>query len=141
MQIGVRFRNVSTQPVIVGYRASSARASDENGAAYRHDGTNAVRGMGVIGRSGADPQFALAPGAARDAVFGVTRYWKPGTPLGTRFAFDVAVAELELLPGKQVRVGREHALVWTDLTLGGAPADGQKGVDALKGLFRKKGGE
>lgn len=141
MQIGVRFRNVSTEPIIVGYRASSARASDENGAAYRRDGTNEVRGMGVIGRSGADPQFALAPGAAREAVFGVTRFWKSGTPLGTRFAFDVAVAELEVLPGKQVRVGREHALVWTDLTLGGAPADLQKGVDALKGIFRKKGGE
>jgi hypothetical protein len=140
MQVGVRFRNISGQPLIIGYRAASVRASDENGQEYRRDGANEVRGMGVISRSGADPQFTLGPGAAREAVFGVTRYWKNGTALGTRFAFDIAVAELEVLPGRQVSVGREHALVWTDLTLGGAPADVQKGVDAIKGIFKKKGG-
>ncbi|GAB1343019.1 hypothetical protein [Gemmatimonas sp.] len=139
MQIGVRFRNVSTQPLIIGYRAASVRASDENGAAYRRDGANEVRGIGVISRSGADPQFALAPGASREAVFGVTRYWKPGTALGTRFAFDIAVAELQVLPGRQISVGREHALAWTDLTLGAGGADVQKGVDALKSIFKKKG--
>lgn len=141
MQVGVRFRNLSASPLILGYRASSVRASDENGAEYRRDGANEARGIGVIGRSGADPQFALAPGASREAVFGVTRYWKPGTALGTRFAFDLTVAELEVLPGRQISVGREHALVWTDLTLGGTPADVQKGVDALKGIFRRKGGQ
>lgn len=139
MQIGVRFRNVSTQPLIIGYRAASVRASDENGAAYRRDGANEARGIGVISRSGADPQFALAPGASREAVFGVTRYWKPGTALGTRFAFDIAVAELQVLPGRQISVGREHALAWTDLTLGAGGADVQKGVDALKSIFKKKG--
>lgn len=139
LQVGVRFRNVSTQPVIIGYRAGSVRTSDENGAAYRRDGANEARGIGVISRSGADPQFALAPGASREAVFGVTRYWKPGTALGTRFAFDIAVAELQVLPGRQISVGREHALAWTDLTLGAGGADVQKGVDALKSIFKKKG--
>lgn len=141
MQIGVRFRNLSAQPIIIGYRSGSVRLSDENGQAYRRDGANEARGIGVIGRSGADPQFVLAPGAAREAVFGVTRYWRRGTPLGTRFAFDLAVAELTVLPGRQISVGREHALAWTDLVLGGAPADLQKGVDALKSLFKKKGNQ
>lgn len=141
VQIGVRFRNVSTQPVVIGYRSGSVRLSDEHGQAYRRDGTNEVRGIGVISRNSADPQFELAPGAAREAVFGVTRYWRQGTPLGTRFAFDLAVAELTVLPGRQISVGREHAMAWTELTLGNGPADVQKGVDAIKGLFKKKGGE
>ncbi|MEP7282599.1 MAG: hypothetical protein ABI696_11530, partial [Rubrivivax sp.] len=56
----VRFTNVSSQPLILGYKNGSGAVSDETGQAYRW--SSKVHGIGVVGGGAADPQFRLAAG-------------------------------------------------------------------------------
>lgn len=122
LRLTLRVRNASPQPIILAYSARSSLATDELGNRYHwgragtHDGS--VTGMGISTGRQADPQFALAPGEARNVSFTVRRYGTGRNALGTRFTYDVALEELELLAGGQVRTLRQHSVTIPGLAVG-----------------------
>jgi hypothetical protein len=134
----LRFRNVSTQPVVLAYKYGTALAIDNNGQRLTVARSNSVLGIGTSRRGVANADFVLQPGQSRDATFQLQRY--VGRSLvGTGFTFDVAIEQLEVLPANQLRTLREFSLSFPDLTANN-PA-GQSLDDAskrLKDLFRRK---
>lgn len=139
----VRFRNMSSQPIILGYKATSSGASDNLGNRYYYGraGTHdvSVQGMPILEGRGADPSFQLAPGQSREARFTTIRYEVGGKQIGTSFNEDLTVALLEPLPGNQIRMGRDFAVSFHDLTVGtgdNARAAGNAAAgEAAKKLF------
>ncbi len=130
----VRFRNLSTEPLVLAYAGGTAVALDDQGNRYGPSGSNHLKGMGISQGRRADPSFRLKPGEARDATFQMA--FRPGRAvLGTVYTFDFAVEELEILPRNQIRTAREYTVGFRDLTLSGpSPASAAKGVlDALRG--------
>lgn len=150
LKLNLAFRNVSSQPVILGYKSTSSTAIDNLGNAYvfGRPGTydTSFSGIGLVTDRAADPSFVLNPGESRNAAFTVVRFNSGGKELGTAWTYAVVVSQLEILPSQQVRTGREHSLNFNDLTAGmpavatgvpATPADLKKTVDDLKKLFRK----
>jgi hypothetical protein len=114
----VRFTNLSSQPLVLAYAAKSNSMVDERGNRYgwgragTYDGS--VKGMGINQGNKVDPSFVLRPGEARDAKF--TVWTRPGHAiLGTTYAFDFTVNQLEILPSNQIRVTRDYAVSFRDL--------------------------
>jgi hypothetical protein len=118
----IRFRNMSSQPIILAYKPSTNGATDDLGNRYyygragTHD--NSVQGMGKVEGGGADAQFVLSPGQSRDARVNLIRFEVWNKQLGTSFTEDMGVVLLEPLPSGQIRVGREYAMSFRDLTVG-----------------------
>jgi hypothetical protein len=147
MQINVRFRNLTAQPIILAYVDGSGVITDNNGKRYeRSGGTTGARGMGKVDGNQADPSFVLSPGASSNASFVFTRQHytnDPRDPIGTSFSFNLSVEQLEILSSQQVRSVREYSLDLPDLTAGGAAGapPGQSLRDSwkqLKDSFKKK---
>ncbi len=119
--LDVRFRNVSDQPVILGYRKSSSSGMDNfgNGFAWGRPGTHdtSARGIGYVDGRSADLQCSLAPGQARSASFGLIRF-NAVPPVGTAFGWNVVSDELELLPGQQIRSVRQNSVSLRNLAPG-----------------------
>lgn len=140
----IRIRNMSSQPVILGYKGSSSGATDNLGNRYyccrpgTHDVSSA--GIGLVEGAKADPQFLLAPGESREARFSIVRFDGARLEHGTSFSEDVSFVLLEPLPSGQIRVGREFAVSFRDLAPGGSAAlpvstaaAAQRLVDLLRG--------
>jgi hypothetical protein len=143
--LNVRFRNVSNEPVVLGYKASSSNGTDNLGNQYYwgRAGTydTSAAGIGTVSSREANASFAVAPGASRDATFKLIRYNSLGSQLGTGWVYDVVISQLEILPSQQVRVGREFSLHFTDITANGIAAGAATVGDAvqdLKDIFKKK---
>ena len=120
--MNIRFTNISSAPIILGYRASSSALVDDYGNRYfwGRSGTHdtSVQGIGYVTGRSADPQFMLNPGQSRMASFGVTRY-NVNSPIGSTFKYDVVINELEVLGAQQqVRSLRDNALTFTNLVAG-----------------------
>lgn len=129
VQLNIKFRNVSSQPIILAYRNESGQLTDDAGNRYRSEEAR-VRGMGVIGRNSADPQFVLAPGESRDATF-ESKLTKTDGKWGSVFSYDLTLEELEVLPSQQVRSKRAYAVGFTEIKP--TTKDKAKGfLDALK---------
>ena len=132
VKLNVRFRNLGNQPIVLCYTAGSAAASDDRGNRYVV-GAGGVKGTGICSGRVADPQFALAPGQSREATFEYALKLTGATILGTVWTASFTANELELLPGNQIRIGRELLLSFRDLSAGGgsrgavaaAPAAGE----------------
>lgn len=111
----------------------------------------------MVRRGSADPQFALQPGESRPFTLGFSRTGKPNG--ATAFSADIVLAQLEILPGNQIRTVREHAVSFPQLAIGslaapaalpapsagdgaaiGAadPADAIKALRDLRDLFKKR---
>jgi hypothetical protein len=137
----LRFRNMSNQPIILGYKATTSGASDNLGNRYYYGraGTHdvSVQGMGILEGRGADAQFQLAPGQSREARFAMIRFEVLNKQLGTSFNEDMTVALLEPLPGNQIRMGRDFALGFHDLTVG-AGDNARAAGNAVAGEAAKK---
>ena len=120
LQANLRFQNLSTEPVILGYVARSAVITDNSGNRYtiraQWDG---VKGIGTVDQSTADTQFVLNAGASRTATFTLSWPQARTDSVGTTFNFDAAVAHLEITPGRQVRTVREYAVSIPNLTATG----------------------
>ncbi len=151
LKLNLTFRNVGNQPIVLGYKSGSSAAVDNlgNGYVYGRPGTHdtSFSGIGLVTGQAADASFALNPGESRNAAFSVIRFNSGGKQLGTAWAYDVVVNQLEILPSQQVRKGREYSLHFPDLTAGmpaistgaaAAPADLKKSIDDLKNIFKKK---
>lgn len=121
LQVRVRFKNATNQPLMLGYVGNSGVATDAYGGRYTISQTGAgdgVKGIGLVQRGEADSQFVLAPGATGDAVFTLSRHRAQDKrdPIGTEFNFDLSAALLEVLPSRQIRTVREYAIGFTGLT-------------------------
>ncbi len=142
LQVNVRFRNLTNQPLILAYVARSGVITDNNGKRYdeqRQGFTNAPKGIGTVDRDKADPQFVLSSGASSNASFVLARLHgdnAPGDPIGTAFNFDLSIAQLEVLPSRQINTLREYSLDFPNLTAGGELRG--KAVKQLKDLFKIK---
>lgn len=150
LRLNVRFRNVTDQPLILGYSAKTSKIIDDLGNEY-YWGTagtydTSVTGMGVVQSQQANPEFALQPGESRNATFQLFRS-VGRNPVGSGFTWDFAVESLEVLPSKQVRSLRQYSLNFQDLTArtpaAGAPASRNQqtpaeSVQQLKDLFKRK---
>lgn len=143
MKVTVKFRNITTKPIILGYRASTSLAVDDLGNRYywgragTHDGS--VQGMGYVTGRGADPQFVLAPGQSRSAVFNL--FWPNGASgnHGSTYTHDLTVVELQVLPSRQVRVERDYAVSFASMSPGASPqAATNDAAAALVEALRKK---
>jgi len=128
LQVNVRFRNLTNQPLILAYVARSGVITDNNGKRYdeqRQGFTNAAKGIGTVDRDKADPQFVLNSGASSNASFVLARRHEANDardPIGTAFNFDLSIAQLEVLASQQVRTLREYSVGFTDLGNSAAPA-------------------
>ena len=120
IQANVVFTNLTNQPLVLGYVVRSGVITDTYGGRYTegsvpHDG---ARGMGIVQRNDADPQFVLSPRASSNAAFVFTR-GRPGDlrdPLGDTFNMDLTISHLEVLPSRQIRTVREYSVGFTELT-------------------------
>ncbi len=146
VQFTVKVTNASDVPLYLGYASNSSGAVDDLGNRYyfgragTHD--TSFRGIGLVTSRAADPQFRVEPGASRTATFSVIRFEAARKPIGTSWTWDLAFEELEILPSRQVRSARQHAVSFPDLAAGGSAADpgaAARGlVDGVKKLFGGK---
>jgi hypothetical protein len=149
LQVNVRFRNLTNQPLILAYVAGSGIITDNAGKPYNENspysiGKLGARGMGTVDRDKADPQFVLSSGASSSASFVLVRGHSandPRDPIGTTFTFDVSIAQLEVLPSQQITTLREYSMDFTNLTAGGVasaqPGDKRGKIgEQLKDLFK-----
>lgn len=105
----VRFRNLTGRTLILGYVSGSGMGTDDQGNRYNAD-PNSIRGIGVVSGNSVDAKFALQPGEESDARMEFSWYKSPNVIQGTRYVIELAIREVETLPGNQLRLGREHAL-------------------------------
>lgn len=150
--VGFRVTNHGAVPLLFGFVADSGQMLDEHGERYtvKYVYRDRIAGIGQVRRGGSiDPQFVLQPGESRPFTLG---YSRTGAPNGARgYSADLVLAQLELLPGNQVRIVREHAISFPQLAGGGpiggggsaaapaaAPADAAQAIQELRNLFRKK---
>lgn len=149
LRITVKFRNLTNQPLILAYKSGTSGVMDNLGNRYfwgragTHDGS--VTGMGYLTGRAADPQFVLAPGQSRTAIFSLFRPEAGRLEHGTSFTHDFTVAQLELLPSKQVRALRDFVVSFPDLSPGSTASPqaatneaAAKLVDALRKKLEKK---
>lgn len=152
LRINVRFRNVTDQPLILGYSAGTSKIIDDLGNEYYWGSAatydKSVTGMGVVQAREANPEFVLQPGESRNATFQLVRSIGR-SEVGSGFTWDFAVETLEVLPSKQVRSLRQYSMNIQDLTArppaAGAPASRNQqqqtpgeAVQQLKDLFKRK---
>lgn len=159
VRVGVRFRNVSNQPLILAYQSNSGTMLDNYGQQYGVDWrSNAnVSGIGQSTRNKADPQFVLSPGESRTASFNYSRYVGKSA-IGTIFSPELVVEQLEILPSQQIRSTRDYAVSFINVSSaslgastypGATPGHATEAIEeineagrrlseGLKGLFKKK---
>jgi hypothetical protein len=124
LSITLKFRNVSSQPIILGYHTGSSTVTDNLGNRYywgragTHDGSSS--GIGIVEGTKADPQFVLRPGESREARWGLIRYNTGNQEIGTTFSHDLVIDQLELLNGGQIRNIRSYTIGYHDLPLTGS---------------------
>jgi hypothetical protein len=118
VRITLAIRNVSSQPLILGYKLGSHVLIDDRGNRYGYfnNRPQRVSGIGIVQPGSADAQFRLAPGQSRNATFeSVHQYSVRRTVLGNTYDFDLVLVQLEPLSPTQVRSAREFALNFTGL--------------------------
>jgi hypothetical protein len=149
----IRFRNISDQPLILGYQASSSAAVDNFGNAFTwgRPGTydTSVKGIGVVSARSADTQFSLAPNQARSATFNIVRY-NAVPPIGESWNYNVVIAEVEIQPGQVVKSVRQNSVSFERLAPGmfsgasvaagatGVPTDADAAVGKMIDLINRK---
>jgi len=113
VSITVRFKNKTDAPLVLGYVRGSGLAVDDRGNRFQiYDG--GVRGLGEVGPGLIDPKFTLTPHETGDARLEFS--FRPnGAIVGSTFTIDLAIREIESLPGGQWQLGPEHALEFRGL--------------------------
>lgn len=148
VSIRLQLRNISAAPLVLAYVTNSGVMVDDSGNRYVVDWRfdNHVQGIGQVSRNKADPQFVLNPGESRSVMLEYSRYVGKSV-IGTVFAPDFALRQLEILPSQQVREVREYSLGFSGLSAGsfgtGATNEAvgeaaRQLADGLKSLFKKK---
>jgi hypothetical protein len=110
-----KIQNTSDKPIILAYVGSSSFGIDDQGHRYGYGvaGTHdtSFSGIGAMTSTTADPQLVLAPGESRDiqlsVICGLGR-----DSAGTMLTYYVSLAQLDILPSKQVRTVRQYSLTF-----------------------------
>ena len=108
--LAARVQNTSGKPIVLAYEGSSSFGIDDQGNRYGTSDTG-VSGIGIVTSIKADPQLVLAPGESRDLQFTIWRRLGRETA-GTQLTYYVALAQLEVLPGNQIRTVRQYSLTF-----------------------------
>jgi hypothetical protein len=117
LDVMVRFRNKTANPLVLGYVQGSGGAVDEKGNRYSVFGANGVRGIGQVNGNSFDPKFTLPPGGVGDAQFELA--WYPGQQIyGFTFMLDLTVDEINSYQGNQHSLGGEFPFHFEGLTNG-----------------------
>jgi len=113
--VAAQIRNTSDKPIILAYEGTSSFGVDDQGNRYGYGvaGTHdtSFSGIGLLTSNSADPQFTLAPGESRDVQFKVMRA-RGREEAGKMLTYYVALAQLEVLPSKQIRTVRQYSLTF-----------------------------
>ncbi|MDX2206645.1 MAG: hypothetical protein SFU57_03300 [Gemmatimonadales bacterium] len=113
LSVTLRITNTQNRPLILGYVAGSALATDDQGNRYEMS-QGSLRGLGEVRGNSFDSKFTLRPGESADARLELS--FRPGNQIiGTQFALELALREIDPLPGNQFRLGREHSLQYRNL--------------------------
>jgi hypothetical protein len=116
--LSARIQNTSDKPITLAYEGTSSFGIDDQGNRYGYGvaGTHdtSVSGIGIVTSINADPQLVLAPGESKDVQFTVWRRVARETA-GTMLTYYVALAQLEVLPGNQIRTVRQYSLTFPRL--------------------------
>ena len=133
MDATLRFVNKTNQPLILGYLDGSAVALDDQGNRYAPYANRGLAGIGVVNGNSGDAKFVLQPGGAGDARWELL--WRPGPqdPVGSTFALDMTIRELNTLVGGAHTLGAEVPLRFQNLANGMTGAAGAAGVTAAPG--------
>ena len=117
-RVDVRFRNVSTKPIVLAHVADSARIVDNNGNRYWYwDPKANITGIGLVGNNAVDPTFVLRPNESRNATFEQRFVYDSRQKVpGNSFTFDLEIDEIAPLSNQQVRVARKNAVVLRNLS-------------------------
>jgi hypothetical protein len=116
LDVNVRFQNLTNRRTILAYGEQSSSSTDNYGNRYHSSSSiPPARGIGTMRSNHPDPQFVLDPGATGNAIFTVYRTLDRN-PIGTTFSFDVSIAQLEELPGQQVRTVRDYSVGFSGLS-------------------------
>jgi hypothetical protein len=117
LDVIVRFRNKTANPLVLGYVEGSGGAVDEKGNRYSVFGANGVRGIGQVNGNNFDPKFTLPPGGVGDAQFELA--WYPGQQIyGFTFMLDLTIDEINSYEGNQHSLGGEFPFHFEGLTNG-----------------------
>jgi len=123
VHLNVQVRNVSAQPLILGWQYGAGAVIDDAGNRYA---AKTVKGIGLVTGNSADPQFALNPGQSR--AFTIDYVVRPGRAVvGTSYTADFVLQQLEILPSRQVRSVREYAVSYQDLRAGNSSSGAAAG--------------
>jgi hypothetical protein len=122
VNLTVRFKNVSAQPISLAYKATTSMAVDNLGNPYWYGRVNALdsstQGMPIDqGRSVGS--FSLKAGESREAIFQVKRFEIGKAALGDSFIWSATIEQLENLSADQIRVTAEHVITFPDLAVSG----------------------
>lgn len=146
LDVGLRIRNLTSAPLILGYKSGSSGAIDNLGNRYIYGrpGTHDVnfKGIGLITSAAADPQFVLQPGQSRDVSFIVVRFNSLNQQIGTSWSYEVTLTGLEVLPSRQLRETRDYVVAFHDLGSHASAAATVKSakelMDELKARLKRK---
>jgi hypothetical protein len=113
VRMNIRFHNLTDRPITLAYVTGSSLSVDNLGNTYGwgRPGTHDVstQGIGIVEGRKADPQFRLASGESREAVFAVIRYNSGRSQLGNSFNYNTTIAELQQ-QGNLLNVVKQYSL-------------------------------
>lgn len=120
ISMNIQFQNTTNQPLIIAYHDGSMIMTDNNGATYQGAGGNPgeLQGMGIDRGGQTDPQFVLNPGQTSSAMFTVARGRPANSPIGTGYAYNLTIDELQTQNGATALVVRSYNLNFPTLAPG-----------------------
>lgn len=97
IRMNIQFHNSTNQPLIIAYHDGSMVMVDNNGNTYIPAGGNPgqLQGMGIDRGQQTDSSFVLGPGQTGNALFSVARSRGPSSAVGTSYAYNLTIDELQ----------------------------------------------
>lgn len=135
IRMNIQFHNSSNQNLIIAYHDGSMVMVDNNGNTYIPAGGNPgeLQGMGIDRGQQTDSSFVLGPGQTGNALFSVARTRGANSAVGTSYAYNFTIDELQPQNGALAIAVRQYTLNFPSLAPGssntasfptGAPANG-----------------
>lgn len=135
IRMNIQFHNSTNQNLIIAYHDGSMVMVDNNGNTYIPAGGNPgeLQGMGIDRGQQTDSSFVLGPGQTGNALFSVARTRGANSAVGTSYAYNLTIDELQPQNGALAIPVRQYTLNFPALAPGtsnvasfptGAPANG-----------------
>jgi len=120
IRMNIQFHNTTNQPLIIAYHDGSMVMTDNNGNTYQGSGGSPgeLQGMGIDRGGQTDSQFVLNPGQTSSAMFSVARPRPANSPIGTSYAYNLTIDELQAQNGATAIAVRSYNLNFPTLTPG-----------------------